>query len=281
MADRKFESGDETIPSSDGPRRKLPRRNEPPRNTVPLRDALSAIVSRPHVLDREVVDPTAIEIGLELRRARQQAGLTQSQVAELAGMTQSALSDIENGKGTDGPNYRTIRDIAAAIGGRITLAPARNGLTVAAFEGTESVSLAEQSRDAAVATTIVPEDAMKLMRAVVSRDEFVKVRKVLKKAGTHFAEPQPLGCRLWSIHPRAKARLNVLRPTVFVMLRDVRPVAAGRPFGQPVGTIVSVVLNDQTLEVDNAADEPVSFLSLGADGFLAAVREERQGAVDQ
>ena len=74
-----------------------------------------------NLLKRAGIDSASLEIGLALKRARIRAGITQHKLAELSGAPQSAISDIENGKGKDGPSYRTIRQLADALGVEIEI----------------------------------------------------------------------------------------------------------------------------------------------------------------
>lgn len=57
----------------------------------------------------------ALEIGERIRAARQAAGLTQDELAARTGCKQGDLSNIERGKGRDGPSYRTLQTIATAL----------------------------------------------------------------------------------------------------------------------------------------------------------------------
>jgi transcriptional regulator with XRE-family HTH domain len=69
-------------------------------------------------LDRfggEAVNLPALEIGEQVRAARQMRGLSQAELATRVGCRQADLSDIELGKGRDGPTYRTLRNLADAL----------------------------------------------------------------------------------------------------------------------------------------------------------------------
>jgi DNA-binding XRE family transcriptional regulator len=65
-----------------------------------------------------------LAIGEQLSRLRQQAGLTQAQVAKRIGTTASAISRYENAE-YDRYELRTLQKIVSACGGRldITLEP--------------------------------------------------------------------------------------------------------------------------------------------------------------
>lgn len=58
-------------------------------------------------------------IGLAIRRYRKEAGLTQSQLAEMAGLNRTYLSDLEQGKETE--QVRRILQVLKLLGVRATL----------------------------------------------------------------------------------------------------------------------------------------------------------------
>jgi transcriptional regulator with XRE-family HTH domain len=55
-----------------------------------------------------------LALGLAVRQAREQAGLTQSQLAEQANMNKTWISHIESGRVN--PAYGTLRRISQALG---------------------------------------------------------------------------------------------------------------------------------------------------------------------
>ncbi|WP_448140381.1 helix-turn-helix domain-containing protein [Sphingopyxis fribergensis] len=69
------------------------------------------------------LEPAAIEIGERIRSERQAAGLTQMQLAKKIGCKQGDLSDIERGRGRDGPSFRVLRAIADALGIALPINP--------------------------------------------------------------------------------------------------------------------------------------------------------------
>ena len=67
--------------------------------------------------------PIAIRIGARLRAARLAARMTQEALSAETGILQSAISEIEKGKGRNGPSCATVERIAEALGLRIDLVP--------------------------------------------------------------------------------------------------------------------------------------------------------------
>jgi HTH-type transcriptional regulator/antitoxin HipB len=62
---------------------------------------------------------SAASIGPAIRRYREEAGLTQSQLAEMAGLNRTYLSDLEQGKETE--QTRRILRVLKLLGVRATL----------------------------------------------------------------------------------------------------------------------------------------------------------------
>lgn len=62
---------------------------------------------------------SAASIGPAIRRYREEAGLTQSQLAEMAGLNRTYLSDLEQGKETE--QLRRILRVLKLLGVRATL----------------------------------------------------------------------------------------------------------------------------------------------------------------
>ncbi len=58
--------------------------------------------------------PVAQKVGMEIKQARETAGLTQCELAQRAKITQSALSNLENGKAN--PTVALLEDVANALG---------------------------------------------------------------------------------------------------------------------------------------------------------------------
>jgi len=81
-------------------------------------------------LDKKLADPTfrtgfeeevqKLAIGEQLSRLRQEAGLTQAQVAKRIGTTASAISRYENAE-YDRYELRTLHKIVRACGGRLEI----------------------------------------------------------------------------------------------------------------------------------------------------------------
>ncbi|HTV17105.1 MAG TPA: helix-turn-helix transcriptional regulator [Polyangiaceae bacterium] len=62
---------------------------------------------------------TAASVGQAIRAYREEAGLTQQELADMAGLHRSYLSDLEQGKGTE--QLRRILRLLKLLGVRATL----------------------------------------------------------------------------------------------------------------------------------------------------------------
>lgn len=62
---------------------------------------------------------TPASLGAAIKHYRQQAGLTQAQLAELAGLNRTYLSDLEQGKETE--QLRRVLRVLKQLGARITV----------------------------------------------------------------------------------------------------------------------------------------------------------------
>lgn len=64
-------------------------------------------------------EESATDIGISIRRARKQAGLTQQQPAELAGLSDRTIREIELGTGA--PGLRSVLTVLAVLGLDVTV----------------------------------------------------------------------------------------------------------------------------------------------------------------
>ena len=71
----------------------------------------------------EPLNMAAMEIGHRLRLRRLELGLTQAALANLAGCEQGDLSNIERGKGKDGPTFRVLQTLIAALDAELVISP--------------------------------------------------------------------------------------------------------------------------------------------------------------
>jgi y4mF family transcriptional regulator len=63
----------------------------------------------------------AARIGISIRRARKQAGLTQQQLAELVGLSDRTIREIEHGTGT--PGLGSVLTVLTVLGLDLTVTP--------------------------------------------------------------------------------------------------------------------------------------------------------------
>lgn len=90
-----------------------------------LMDLISSLEENdPELAALAPMSSAAVEAGELVRAVRLAANMPQKRLAEAAGLSQPALSAVERGEGKDGPTYRTLRDLARALGLRIAFVPA-------------------------------------------------------------------------------------------------------------------------------------------------------------
>ena len=78
---------------------------------------LEDILSRPEQRVAYEEASAALEAGRLVRALREQAGMTQLQLASLLDVIQPRVSAIEAGLGRDGPSYALLKRIVLACGG--------------------------------------------------------------------------------------------------------------------------------------------------------------------
>lgn len=86
-----------------------------------LKQFKARALARPEV--RREYDQLAEEFAFldEILKARAEAGLTQTEVAERIGTTQSAVARLESGSGKHSPSLATLEKYASALGYKLQL----------------------------------------------------------------------------------------------------------------------------------------------------------------
>ena len=163
--------------------------------------------------------PALLEIGLELRRERSRQGLSQTVLAKRVGITQAMLSNIEAGKGSEGPTWTTMRKLASALDLRLTLRP-DDASARAAPLGEVPILKPSKAADARVRVTTLGDDGASFVRGYVSKAELKWVsERVASHHRTYFvesgAEPTPSAC-VWSLAPHVGTRITARKPVILV-----------------------------------------------------------------
>ena len=258
------EHDQEITPASS--RTKLPRRTAQPKNTTSLREALGDITDLPRIIGVPGLGPAALEIGQMIRRARASVGMTQIDLAKAAGLTQGALSDIELGKGKEGPSYRILRELWQVLNPKsflqqnfadnLLIKP--NLLHIATLaESTTEVSTFSPSVEGLIRMLLDQEEASRVCSKILATIDSDSVRASRK-----------YDCMMWRIPPRAHTRIATHDLTVFLGVSGAVRVNAKHTvdsFDQGC-----IVLGNETVEVVNPAAKPLSFLSIPAVWFLSA-----------
>jgi DNA-binding XRE family transcriptional regulator len=167
------------------------------------------------------IDPVALEIGVQIKQARLRAGFTQTQLAEASGVPQGAISDIERGKGKDGPSYRRVK--ARRSGRCLALSPRDGEPESAAQEGPvlhnvgnsgmlmlTDIVVGSGSLLAPVLRSILPELAMKVLAT--------NIRAALLAApGRGGASGAHGRSDLWELEAHGEAKVKVSEPSVVLI----------------------------------------------------------------
>lgn len=196
----------------------------PDRGPLPYSSPLAGPVSNPDEAGRELAALLALraepdreadaarkdaarEIGTMIRRARLQARLGQSELARRAGITQAALSDIERGAGRDGPRYRILRQIAAAMNRSLVLQHQEAGTAPGEAILTGPLVLEDglpgplRCRARPLLATA---DVVRMARALLTPESLDRVMRLESSAAS-----RPAGADLWELEAEGTARFSL------------------------------------------------------------------------
>jgi len=198
------------------------------------------------------LDLPSLEIGERIRHARHLRGLTQAQLASKIGCKQGDLSDIERGKGRDGPSYRTLKSVADALGVALPINPGISSETGRAV-------VVEAGEGDCVVSGVGQYETCKW---IFSRDELIGLRSYVGRVGagveanTRRFTIMPTECTLLTLPPSSKAKaFKAGAFTVLVALRGDAHVrvrgAVHRRSGFAAGKPVALLSADSFVEVES------------------------------
>lgn len=154
------------------------------------------------------LDLPALEIGETIRTARQARGLTQKALAGRLDCQQSEISDIERGRGSDGPRYATLKRIAEALDVSLPVNPDgeplpgpadetnNDGPTVLAIETEAGEPVARSS------------GAFESYVSLFSSSELTALRKRFDRIKNPSFKPLRDLCYVVTLEPGASARIH-------------------------------------------------------------------------
>lgn len=284
MSDSKH---DELVPAVEpGERHRLPRRSRRRRNVVDLRTALQPLVARPEVLGLTELDPAAFEIGLLIKRARRAKGWTQAELAERANVTQGALSDIENGKGVDGPSYRVVRQIANAVEMDLAMIP-RKEAEAASQGDDETLHFEPDDGDAegSVATAEVSGEALKVFCSNLEGDEITGLVELARKLDIKYGFAPLAGgrpvCKIVSVSAHGRARLPTGRAAVLLKLSGQGTFVGATPVPGTKEPHVYLVNEESSVTIASVGSSALSFMAMPAEqvfSCLMPTQDDREAA---
>ena len=207
----------------------------------------------------------AVEIGDKIRLARQARGLSQAQLADKIGRKQGDLSDIERGKGKDGPTYKTLQAIADALQIELPINPRLGDeaeVVIASVSSPGAAQLLANTSDCHVYRPLFSDAEWGTMRRFVAQ----KLKaKLLRRPNDKF-------CTVMTVPATTKVSfVPTMKDTV---VTSVRGNAEWKFHGihdhrgkLDDGRVVAVFKEDGKVEVETG-DEPVSVMFMPAAAIL-------------
>lgn len=254
----------------------IPVLSEDPETAVTLGTALRHMQAHdPAFLKEEAIDPVALEIGAQIRKARLHAKLTQKQLAEASGIQQGAISDIERGKGKDGPSYRTVKMLAEALHADLALNPRESDGAAEAEQAEHVLCKVDNGGTLTLTDVLVGSGALlgPILRSALPelvRKAFgEKLRLALKAARAEHgpSEARPRS-EVWALKPHSQVKVQVSEPS-FVLVIDGPAVVTGRDL---VSDRVAFVSKADALQLANTGGTAASVLAVPVDApFLRDV----------
>lgn len=242
----------------------MPVRSRHPASAVTLGEALQHMrANDPDFLKEEGIDPVALEIGVQIKQARLRAGLTQKQLAEQSGVQQGAISDIERGKGKDGPSYRTIKMLAEAIGADLALSP-READIEAPVQGSNLHKVGNGG--ALTLTDVLVGSGMFLapvLKSILPELAMAKLAKklratILSKQDEDTTSAENSRSELWELEPHGEASVTVSEPSI-VLVFGGPAVVSGKGM---VSNRVVLASTKDAVQLANTGNTPVSVLAV-------------------
>ncbi len=243
---------------------RLPHRSSTPRNRASLGTALSDIQPLSEIVGVSGVNAAAIEIGQLIRRERIAKGMNQIDLADAVGIAQGALSNIERGKGRDGPSYRLLRQLAVALG-----RPFMSFLSQRdQFDSPDVITVIGASEGIAQYAASIGG----FINGLLDRTVLIDLRKQLEALVVddvnQSAVPELYQSTMCRVLPHAHTSVETHGVTVFVTVNGELEIKSAHQLGSfEKGYIVPA---NETVEVVNPSGEPTAFLSVPAKLFLAS-----------
>jgi transcriptional regulator with XRE-family HTH domain len=254
-------------------------------DAVPLGSVIETIAKQPDAISLLGTTPADLSIGLRLRQVRRARGLTQAALAELTRLPQSMISDIEKGKGRDGPSFRVLEKVAGSLGLDVALIDKKCDVVGELPVFDPSVHVISSTQPASeIGREPSPAYALMFLRAVVDDGVLMAVREKIfawmsGKAGSfrtgrpsvrlHFDDT--LTCQFWRMNPYAQTKFATSAMTIFISIRRSDDFCVRSLDGaMKVSEEIYLIPEKGTFDVENRGDQAMSLMSIPAAKFLAA-----------
>jgi transcriptional regulator with XRE-family HTH domain len=224
----------------------------------------------------ERTDARAIEIGERIRAMRVAKGWTQSVLARKVGWAQGDLSELERGRfGPQGPSYRTLANIADALGIELLIRPDHYLLPLMETESMGEVR--EANADYCTAHALWTKSKWGDL-CDYARNHLAAARS---SPIVDFEEIASRTCKLFTLGSSGRLKIPLTRaPLVMAVMKGggywwIYSVARHAPTRQEITDGTFTMLNlEESVEIEPSGADGLTMMVMPAQRFLAGDAED-------